>query len=458
MRRPLLGALAGAAAALILLLAFSAWLLSRNLGQARRASQERMTGLAVYVADHLSEDLFSFPFELGPSLFPAQYADQQGRWLSRLMRATGLERAVITDSAGVVYASSQNLIGSGEDIRPYLVDTALFSRAARENVPRFTPLSEIDGVPFQSLYYPFALRGKRQMLTLESDQAFLASVEQFRTYLAFASTFVIVLFAALAAVLWALDRRFQAALAESRRNERLAFLGRTSAELAHELKNPLAIIKSSVDVLRRQLDPERKLPAFGYLSEEAMRLSRLIGNILGFSMDKPLEARPFAPRKILEAVSGALAAEFPGVAMALDVPEDLSLAGDEDAFRQMAENLARNAAQAMGGRGGLRVAWRAREGGGGSIRFSDSGPGLPKDVRKRLFEPFVSGSKTGTGLGLSIVRNLCERAGWTLGLAADKAADGKPTCFEIGIPARKRESADSGGRPRPGGGGRWPES
>jgi two-component system OmpR family sensor kinase len=438
MRRPLLGALAGAAAALILLLAFSAWLLSRNLGQARQASQARMTGIAVYIAEHLSEDVFSFPFELGPSLFPAQYSEQQGRWLSRLMRATGLERAVITDSAGAVYASSQNLIGSGEDIKPYLVDTLLFASAARENRPRFTPLSEIDGVPFQSLYYPFAFRGKRQMLTLESDQAFIASVEQFRTYLAFASTFVIILFAALAAVLYALDRRFQAALAESRRNERLAFLGRTSAELAHELKNPLAIIKASVDVLRKQLDPERKLPAFGYLSDEAMRLSRLIGNILGFSKDKPLEAKPFAPRTALEAASASLAAEFPGVSMALDVPAELSLLGDADAFRQMAENLARNAAQAMEGRGNIQVTWEGR-GKGGAIRFSDSGPGLPESVRKRLFEPFVSGSKTGTGLGLSIVRNLCERAGWTLTLASDNARDGKPTCFEIGVPGKSRE-------------------
>lgn len=432
MRRPLLGALGAAAAALILLLAFSAWLLSRNLGQARRASEARMAGLAVYIADHLSEDVFSFPFELGPSLFPAQYAEQQGRWLSRLMRATGLERAVITDSAGQVYASSQNLIGRAEDIKPYLVDTVLFATAARENRPRFTPLSEIDGIPFQSLYYPFALRGKRQMLTLESDQAFIASVEQFRTYLAFASTFVIILFAALAAGLYALDRRFQAALAESRRNERLAFLGRTSAELAHELKNPLAIIKSSVDVLRKQLDPERQMPAFGFLSDEAMRLSRLIGNILGFSKDKPLESKPFPPRAALEAASVSLAAEFPGVTIALDLPAGLSLTGDSDAFRQMAENLARNAAQAMGGQGNIQVTWEAR-GGGGAIRFSDSGPGLPKEVRRRLFEPFVSGSKTGTGLGLSIVRSLCERAGWTLALVSDKAVDGKPTCFEIGI-------------------------
>jgi signal transduction histidine kinase len=435
MRRPLVGTLLGAAAALVLLFGFSAWLLSRNLGQARGASEVRMTGLADYIAEHLREDIFSYPFEFTPSLFPASYAEQQGKWLSRLTRATGLERAVITDSAGLVYASSQNLIGSGEEIRPYLVDTALFAEASRDGRARFTPLSEIDGIPFQSLYYPFALRGKRHVLVLESDQAFLASVEQFRTYLAFASTFVIILFAALAAVLYILDRRFQAALAESRRNERLAFLGRTSAELAHELKNPLAIIKASVDVLRNQLDPQRKLPAFGYLSDEVMRLSRLIGNILGFSKDKPLEMKPFAPRAALEEAAAALAKEFPGVAWAISVPADLSLAGDVDAFRQMAENLGRNAAHAMGGKGNMEVTWEER-GRGGTMLFRDGGPGFPKDVRKRLFEPFVSGSRTGTGLGLSIVKSLCERSGWTLALVADKAVDGKPTCFEIGVPRK----------------------
>jgi signal transduction histidine kinase len=435
MRRPLLGALAGAAVALILLFGFSAWLLSRNLGQARKASQGRMSGLADYIAEHLAEDIFSYPFEFTPSLFPAQYAEQQGLWLSRLTRATGLERAVIADSGGQVYASSENFIASGEDLRPYLVDTALFAGAARDGRPRFTPLSEIDGVPFQSLYYPFSLHGKRQMLALESDQAFIASVEQFRTYLAFASIFVIILFAALTAVLYALDRRFQAALAESRRNERLAFLGRTSAELAHELKNPLAIIKASVDVLRNQVDPERKLPAFAYLSDEVMRLSRLIGNILGFSKDKPLEAKPFAPRAVLDEAAAALGKEFPGVAWTVAVQEGLSLHGDADAFRQMAENLARNAAHAMGGKGGFAVSWEER-GKGGAMRFADTGPGFPKDVRKRLFEPFVSGSKTGTGLGLSIVKSLCERSGWTLSLTADRAAGDAATCFEIGIPKK----------------------
>jgi signal transduction histidine kinase len=436
-RRHLLATLAAVLLALVLLFAFSAWLLSRNLGEARRQSEERMAGLADYIAAHLRDDALSYPFAFRPALFPAAYAEEQGLWLARLTAATGLERAVITDSSGVVYASSHNLIASGEDIGPYLVDTALFAAAARESRPRFTPLTEIDGVHFQSLYHPFTLRDKRHLLVLETDQNFMASVEQYRTYLGLASAFLLAVFALLAAGLLALDRKVQAAQAESRRNERLAFLGRTSAELAHEIRNPLAIIKSSIDVLRRRYDPERGQQAFDFVSEEVMRLSRLIGNILGLSRDTPLEEKPFRPAEALEALRTAHAQDFPGVAFESIVPADLGLIGDRDAFRQVADNLARNASIAMGGRGAFKVSAARLPDGGLRLRFADTGPGFPRDVRARLFEPFVSGSKAGTGLGLSIVRSLCERAGWRIELVSDAGDGGGETCFAVDIPRAK---------------------
>lgn len=436
MRKPLLATLAAALLALILLFAFSAWLFSRNLGEARRKSQERMAGLALYIGEHLKEDVLSYPFAFQPSLFPASYAEEQGRWLARLTRATGLERAVITDSAGLVYVSSHNLLTSGEEIRPYLVDTALFAAAARDDTPRFTPLAKIDDVHFQSLYWPFILRDKRHLVVLESDQNFMASVEQYRTYLLLASLFLTAVFAVLAAGLLILDRKVQAALAESRRNERLAFLGRTSAELAHEIRNPLGIIKSSIDVMRRKYDPERKQQAFDFVSDEVMRLSRLIGNILGLSRDMPLEEKPFAVREELEGVKASLAQDFPEVAWEIDVPAGLAISGDRDVFRQVADNLARNAAAAMGGRGRFVVTLR-EDGKRLLLGFADTGPGVPRDVKSRLFEPFVSGSKAGTGLGLSIVRSLCDRSGWSVRLAGDAADGSGPTRFEIAVPKLK---------------------
>ena len=355
---------------------------------------------------------------------------------------------MITDSAGTVYASSQNLIGSGEEIRPYLVDTSLFAAAARENRPIFTPLSEIDGVHFQSLYFPFTLRDKRQMVVLESDQDFIAYVEQFRTYLVFASLFLLALFAVLTAGLFALERRFQAALAVSRRNEQLAFLGRTSAELAHELKNPLAIMKASVDVLRNKLDPERKEAAFGYLSEETMRLSRLIGNILGFSKDRPLQAKLFSPREALLQSREAHRSQFPGGNGASGCrtispsPATPICSGKWRRTWRATRPMPWAARETLQRNGCLTLIRRLESpperDSGGAFRFSDTGPGLPKAVRARLFEPFVSGSRTGTGLGLSIVKNLCERMGWTLDLISDAGSDtadgGTRMCFEIKVP------------------------
>ena len=439
MRRPLLAALGAALIALILLFGFSAWLFSRNMGQARHKSEERMSALAVYIGEHIREDVFSYPFEFQPSSFPDEYAAQQSGWLTRLTHATGLERAVITDSSGHVYAGSQTLIAKGDAIGPYLLDTTLFQRAARENQALFTPLTEIEGVHFQSLYYPFTLHDRLHMIVLESDQNFIAYVDQFRNYLLFASVLLLILFALLTGGILALDRKFQTALAVSSRNEHLAFLGRTSAELAHELKNPLAIIKASVDVLRKKFDPTHEHAAFGYMSEETMRLSRLIGNILGFSKDRPLESKPFQPRGVLRDLREAHRMDFPQVEWIMDVPGELIVIGDRDSFRQIADNLARNASNAMGGRGKFEITYldNDRDAGsksGGQILFTDSGPGLPKAIIARMFEPFVSGSKTGTGLGLSIVKSLCERSGWTIHLAANASTDQKPTCFALGVP------------------------
>ena len=71
---------------------------------------------------------------------------------------------------------------------------------------------------------------------------------------------------------------------------------------------------------------------------------------------------------------------------------------------------------------------------GGTLLFTDSGPGLSPEIRKRMFEPFVSGSKTGTGLGLSIVKNLCMRSGWSISLESNAADKGPRTCFSLWVP------------------------
>ena len=215
-----------------------------------------MTGLAAVHRRAPQGGRLLLPLRVPALPVSRAYAEQQGEWLSRLTRATGLERAVITDSRGLVYASSQNLIGSGEEIAPtwWIRPCSRRGHGGRA-AALLHALAEIDGVHFQSLYYPFVLQDKRHWWswspTRTSSPTWSSSAPTWGSPPPSCSP----VFALLAAGLLP-GKAFQAALAVSRRNEHLAFLGRTSAELAHELKNPLAIMKASVDVLRNKFDPE----------------------------------------------------------------------------------------------------------------------------------------------------------------------------------------------------------
>jgi signal transduction histidine kinase len=213
----------------------------------------------------------------------------------------------------------------------------------------------------------------------------------------------------------------------ARRNEELAFLGRTSAELAHELKNPLAIIKSSVDVIRKKHDLDKKEKPFDFISEEVLRLSRLVDDILTFSRDRNEVFEPFYPHEVIARLSEMLGHEYPETTILDMVSENTVFKGDRDAFTRISMNLIRNSISAMNGRGEIRVA-ESKDRGKETLDYSDNGPGIPEDLVPRLFDPFVSGSKTGTGLGLAIVRTLCEKCKWEIRLMSHKPGN---TCFRI---------------------------
>jgi signal transduction histidine kinase len=129
-----------------------------------------------------------------------------------------------------------------------------------------------------------------------------------------------------------------------------------------------------------------------------------------------MRREPFGPAKALAAISAGLCEECADVNLAVTGMVDIALVGDGDAFRRILENLVRNAARAMDGRGAVNVDF-SEHGKSLVMRVTDTGPGVPAEVREHIFEPFVSGSAAGTGLGLAIVKTLCDRNGWTIGLA-----------------------------------------
>jgi len=236
------------------------------------------------------------------------------------------------------------------------------------------------------------------------------------------------------------------------RTERLEAVAELSSSLAHEIKNPLASIRSSVEQLARasRANPYEKFLT-SLIVRESDRLSRLLSEFLDFSRVRVTECRPLD----LHQVAGAairLVREHP------DCPADARIEllggrtpmeGDEDLLHRVVSNLVLNAVQAAGKEARVTVRTGRPEphqlpGGAGidnpvALGVSDNGPGIPESVRARLFEPFVTGRVGGTGLGLAIVQRAVDAH---RGLVFVDSTPGQGTTFTVYFPAaRRREEA-----------------
>jgi signal transduction histidine kinase len=220
------------------------------------------------------------------------------------------------------------------------------------------------------------------------------------------------------------NRRLEHAQAEARRSERLAALGQLSAGLAHEIRNPLGVIKGSAEMLTQKLQASDEIARelAGYISTEVNRLSALVTEFLDFA--RPLHAQPHPAdlTALLDRVLQIVADRFHAkperskpVRVERHYASGLPLVPlDESLCEQAFLNLVQNAYEAMQDQdhgGTLRVEVQSasrndRE--GVELRLADTGPGVPKELREEIFNPFVTTKKTGVGLGLSIVSKIVD--------------------------------------------------
>ncbi len=391
---------------------------SSGVGQQRTRALARMSSFAAYAAATTQEKL------MGNDTDPQAIS----QWLGQFSRGCGFERIVITSTTGMVLYSSQQIIQRGDDLLPFLAFPELFKTAASRTIPSLTPIQTLDGVSFNSLYYPCTIGLTPALIVLESNQDDLTLTQKVEGYF-YAITLVLALLTIVmcAGIIWLTQvaRKNQHKIAHT---DRLAFLGRMSAELAHELKNPLAILKASADVLQKQFDPQHHHKAFTFLSEEVMRLSRLIDDMLAFSRERPLVLKKVQLAPLFVAITEPYKLIYPTIIFSLLIDNSYSITTDPDALRQAIDNLIRNAAQAMKETGSIKAEF-SLEKQLGVLSLADSGPGVPESIRKTLFEPFVTSHNNGTGLGLAITKTVCERLGYTLALKP-----GSPTTFTISIP------------------------
>jgi two-component system, NtrC family, sensor histidine kinase HydH len=237
---------------------------------------------------------------------------------------------------------------------------------------------------------------------------------------------------------WSLRRereRREILMDDLRRSEHLASLGRLLAGVAHEVRNPLAGIRSTVQLWQRLPDQAQTPASRDAVLQAVDRLNALVGRLLYFARTGWDEPRPVdlsaVVRETVELVRAK--AELQGVRVETDLTETLPrLAGSPQAMQQVVLNLAINALQAMPEGGRLSLQTRALDGPRrAELRVADTGSGVSAEVRPHLFEPFYTTRPEGTGLGLALCREIVRQHGGDIEL---EAGDSHGAVFHVWLP------------------------
>jgi len=234
---------------------------------------------------------------------------------------------------------------------------------------------------------------------------------------------------------------------ESASKEKLSALGRMSTVIAHEIRNPLMIIKASLrSFRRRELSAAEVREAADDIDHEVDRLNRIVGDVLDFARPIELELRPTDVNAVCRSAVEAVLVGEGSTALELRLdPELPDVLTDGERLRTALLNILANAREAVGAkangeseRSGITLETRRSDEGKIVIVVRDQGVGIVPEDLSKIFEPYFTGKRTGTGLGLAITKNIVESLGGTV-TAESRPSEGT----EIRIELFPRAGADS---------------
>jgi len=245
------------------------------------------------------------------------------------------------------------------------------------------------------------------------------------------------------------NRNLKLAQDEARRAERLAALGQLSAGLAHEIRNPLGVIKGSAEILTQKLDKTNPLAQelAGYIYTEVNRVSALVSRFLDFARPSQLDLSTHDLATVVERCLKTVSEQ--GACKKVSIKCDFApglpqVMLDHDLCDQVFTNLFMNACEAMGERGGeLKVRIKRTEDNAVAVEVEDSGPGVAPEMTEQIFNPFVTTKKTGVGLGLAIVSKIVDAHGGSVKLVS---FPNHGACFRVTFPVGRSSEVPSGAR------------
>jgi two-component system OmpR family sensor kinase len=350
--------------------------------------------------------------------------------LSALMAQNGLDGAFVVNRELRMVADASGERGRKVDL--LRVDTARIAEAFAGR-PSVGLGYQLDELRVGSAYFPIRQGTEvTSVLALEAGTAFVAAGATVRRArnVSIALSLLSALALGLVGARWARAERLRRQDAE--RAARGEALTRMAATAAHEIRNPLGIIRATVELMSERssaaLSPKDRL-ALSDILEEVERLKRLTEDLLDLSADRPLASARVSLPQLLEELRRAFEGSHPENPIRYGGPAEADVEGDPGRLRQVFLNLLVNAAQAQGP-GEIELTLTL-EGASAAVKVRDHGPGVSPQVQARLFEPFATGKSQGTGLGLAVSRRLIERHRGTLQLLP---SEGKGAIFEVRLP------------------------
>jgi len=221
----------------------------------------------------------------------------------------------------------------------------------------------------------------------------------------------------------AMAQRLREARDEQRREfqrDKIAALGELSLAMAHEIRNPIGVIKTASRLMESSQDPARRAELRRMIHEESQRLDHLLNDFQQLARHRRPEFADIDPLEPLNAALQVLLAGRDNIEVVRKTGHhDRQVRADRELLRQAWINLVRNALDAMGDGPGRLVVRTSVDDNILSVSLQDSGPGISRELMTRLFEPFFTTKEHGSGLGLTIASTLAEASGAYLELVPE---------------------------------------
>lgn len=428
---------------LVLILASGLALSIIMANSARRTLIEKQEQFALLLARNLNYQIYN-RFIL-PTYYLRGYIalkdPEQYRVLKEVILSSThglrIQRMSLYDEERVVsYSTEEELVGNAS-IAPADVDVAFVegthsfrimnSRKWYESLYQFTIKP---GAVTMTTIYPLRAEGKLRSPDIDNPVIGVLELVQdisgdYQTvvryqWLVITSTLItmVVVYLILWAIISKVDKVNALRVAERERlerelnqSEKLASIGRMVAGIAHEIRNPLGIIRSSSELLMKKAEKAQDSNAriLGAIYSESKRLSQTVNDFLDYARPKNPKQEPINLSKILDQVFFFLERELAtkNITVEKDYPEELKVMGDKDLLYRAFYNIVVNSAQAIEEKGTIKVMSEADQG-EVILNFRDSGPGFDEKSLDHLLDPFYTTKDHGTGLGMTIMNNIVE--------------------------------------------------